>query len=141
MHDRTHRPMTSVPSSEAAMLASEKAPAYCRLSLPLAISATRAVDEEKSTMAPLVAVLIWWREREGRMGEATSWASAQGGAREANAPPASLRVNASHVVISTGETNPLATHTTCLRVDAQLEQQRSRHHAATQTKKPACVYR
>ena len=103
MHDRTHRPMTSVPSSEAAMLASEKAPAYCRLSLPLAISATRAVDEEKSTMAPLVAVLIWWREREGRMGEATSWASAQGGAREANAPPACLRVNASCCDLDRGD--------------------------------------
>ena len=59
MYHRTHLPITSVPSSEAAMLAREKAPAYCRLSLPLAISATSAVDEEKSTMVPLVAVLIW----------------------------------------------------------------------------------
>ena len=73
MHDRTHRPMTSVPSSEAAMLASEKAPAYCRLSLPLAISATRAVDEEKSTMAPLVAVLIWWRGGVPENGKNRGW--------------------------------------------------------------------
>ena len=45
------------------MLAREKAPAYCRLSRPATASATRAVDEEKSTMVPLVAELTCKRER------------------------------------------------------------------------------
>ena len=45
------------------MLAREKAPAYCRLSLPATARATRAVDEEKSTMVPLVAELTCKRER------------------------------------------------------------------------------
>ena len=39
------------------MLAREKAPAYCRLSLPATASATRAVEEENSTIVPLVAEL------------------------------------------------------------------------------------
>ena len=55
--------------------------------------------------------------------------------------PRSREMLAGSPPLSPHEGGPVAAHTTCLRVDAQLEQQRSRHHAATQTKKPACVYR
>ena len=93
-------------------------------------------------MVPQVVMWIRGREREGNMGEAISRASAQGGVqgKQTHTLPACLRVCAPRGgVISTRATIPLAAHTTCLRVDAQLEQQGSRHHAATQTKKPAYV--
>lgn len=51
--------MTSAPRREATMLASEKAAAYCRFSLPAAARAAKAVEEEKRTIMPLVAELTW----------------------------------------------------------------------------------
>ena len=50
-------PMTSAPRSEATALASEKAAAYCRFSLPDVARDARAVEEENKTIRPLVAEL------------------------------------------------------------------------------------
>ena len=49
--------MTSAPRREAMELASEKAAAYCRFSLPDVARAARAVEEENKTIKPLVAEL------------------------------------------------------------------------------------
>ena len=57
--------MTRAPSREAAMLATENAAAYCRFRRPEIAKAARAVDDEKRTMALLVAEVTCRQWRVG----------------------------------------------------------------------------